>query len=322
MTEAFFTAESTHDDVLLARVALELMYAATQRVDVAAAELWSRHARALLDRIGDARPSERDDLEVAYLGHLGTLHVHNGAYAQADADYRRALELRQRIGGSALRLAGVHNNLGNLLLRVGRLEDGQASLERAAAIFREALGASHPSLAVAFNNLGEVFMRRGDWAGAREQYGHARRIFAAALGPEHVHVGVADNNLGDVALRLGELAAAAPLYEHALAIFTRSFGEVGPPLAYPLTGLGELRLAQGRAEEARALLERGLALPDAGSPTDLGRRRIALARALAADPAAAERAAALAEEARAAFAAAGPAFARELAATEAWIRGR
>ncbi len=320
LTEAFHTAESTRDDVLQARAALELMHAATLRLDRAGAEQWSRHVRALLDRIGDARPAERAELEGEYFNVLGTLRVLAGEHGQAESDYREALTRYERqYGGSGLRVAGVYNNLGNLLVRGGRLDDARAALERAAEIYGEALGERHPSLAVALNNLAEVSMRHGDWSTARATYERARRILVAGLGAEHFHVGVVDNNLGDVAARLGELAAAAPLYEHALAIFTRAFGAEAGPLAYPLTGLGELRLAEGRADEARELLERALALRDDVGGTDRARTQFGLARALVGDP---TRARSLASEARAAFAGAGPAYARELAAVEAWLAER
>ena len=319
LTDAFHTAEATTDGPLLARAALELMYVATTRLDLTAAAQWSRHARALLDRLGDGAP---DELEAEYFNVLGTLHVHTGELEAAEAEYRRALALRQRATGATLKIAGIYNNLGNLLVRRGALDQAAEALERSAALYGEELGPSHPSVAIPWSNLGEVFGRRGEWTAAQASYRRARTILVAALGPEHFNVGVVDNNLGDVAQHLGDHAEAARRYGHADAVFTRSFGADAAPRAYPLTGLGESALAQGRVREARELLEQALALRDAGSPTDLARTKLALGRALAGDPATAERAAALATEARDVFAAAGPAYARELAAAEAWLGER
>jgi tetratricopeptide (TPR) repeat protein len=319
LSDAFFIAESTHDDPLTARLALELMHIAAARLDLTTAGQWSRHGRALIDRLGDAHPSERRALESERFSTLGTLGVHAGQLEQAEADYRRALELiLGHPGHDELRVAGIHNNLGNLLVRRGALDRAALELDRAAAIYREVLGPRHPSLAIALSNAGEVEMSRGEWATARSTYAQAHTIFLAALGPDHPNVGVVENNLGDAAQRLGDLVGATAHYTRASAIFSARFGADAPPLVFPLTGLGETLLAQGQPRAAQERLERALALGDPGSPADLARARLALARALA--PEAHARAAALATQARDAFAAGGPSRGRELAAAEAWLR--
>jgi len=321
--DAFFLAQSTRDELLAPEIAIELMQAATARLDLATATSWSRHSRALLDRLGDAHPGERRALEVERFSVLGTLGVHAGRLDEAEADYRRALDLLLRAPvPNELRVADIHNNLGNLLVRRGALARATEELERAAAIYREVLGPRHPSLAIALSNAGEVEMRRGEWSAARASYEQAHEILVAALGPEHPNVGVVANNLGDAALRLGDHLAAAAHHGRAREIFSASFGDEAPPLAYPLTGLGESLLARGQAREAVALLERALALRDPGSPTDLARTRLALARALALAGEPGGRAVTLAGEARDALAEAGPAFARERAEAEAWLRAQ
>jgi len=320
LTDAFFIAESTHDDPTTARAALELMHVAAERLDLTAAGQWSRHTRALIDRLGDGYSSERRRLESEHFLRLGTLGVHADRLEQAESDYRRALELIQASPGhDELRVAGIHNNLGNLLVRRGALDRAAVELDRAAAIYRDVLGPHHPSLAVALSNAGEVEMSRGEWATARSTYAQAHAILLAALGPDHPNVGVVENNLGDAAQRLGDHVAATAHYTRASAVFTARFGADAAPLVFPLTGLGETLLAQGQSQAAQPLLERALALGDPGSPADLARARIALARTLDLGESR-ERATTLATQARDAFVAGGPALARELAGAEAWLR--
>jgi predicted Ser/Thr protein kinase len=321
LLDAFHTAEGSRADVALARAALGLMHAATSRLDLAGARQWARHARALVDRVAAQRPEAASPLESELAQISGTLHVHAGELAGAEEDYGRALALLLAAPEpDELRIAGVHNNLGNLRVRRGELARAADDLHRAVAGYRAVLGDRHPRVAIALNNLGEVWMRRGEWSEARATYNQAREILVSAFGPDHPNVGVVDNNLGEVAIHSEQPAAAAALYARAQRIFTASFGEDAAPLAYPLTGLGEALLLEGRVAEARAHLEKALALRDAGSPADLGRTRFALARAVAPDDPA--RADELAAMARAELVAAGPAYARELSELDLWLADR
>ncbi len=320
--DAFFIAESTHADVLPAQISLALMHQATGRLDLAAANRWSRHARALIDRLGDERPVDRRSLESELYAQLGTLHVHENRLAQAEDDYRRSLDLCMSLPVEKdLRLAAIHNNLGNLQVLRGDFSRAAIQLERSAAIYREVLGQHHPSVAISLNNLGELASRRGEWEAARSTYSQALAILTAAVGSDHPNVGVIENNLGNVALELGEFDTATIRFTRAKVIFTASFGAENPALAFPLTGLGETLLAQGHPVKAQELLERALALRDQGSPAELARTRFSLAKALFAtsDPDSQQRAVTLATQAHDGYSATGPAFARELAKTATWL---
>ncbi|MEZ4453706.1 MAG: serine/threonine-protein kinase [Nannocystaceae bacterium] len=319
LDDAFFTAESTHDDEILARIALSELYTTTTRLELAAAERWAKHARALLDRLGDTPSLLRDTLESELSSSLGTLHLHAGRLDQAEAAYRDAIARTTRLPGDHdLRIAGMHNNLGNLLVRRGELDRAAIDLDRAAALYREVLGPHHPLVAIALNNRGELAMRRGAPDEARVSYDRARAILVAAVGPSHPHVGVLDNNLGYLALSLGDPVAATERFRRAQGVFEAAFGPEAPPLAYPLTGLGEALLAEGQVDDARETLELALRLRDQGIPNDVARTRYALARALEATDR--PRALELAGAAREGYASVGPAYRRELDEVDAWIR--
>ncbi|MCA9634502.1 MAG: tetratricopeptide repeat protein, partial [Myxococcales bacterium] len=290
-------------------------YIATSRLELERAEEWTRHARALLDRLGERRAVEARQLEAEYASRLGTLHVFAGRLEEADRAFREALELAGPDDDTFR--AGGYNNLGDLLVRRGELTAADAVLRRSADLYRELVGSRHPSVAIALNNLGELALRQGRWAEARALDEEARAILQAAFGPEHPHVGVLENNLGQALLRLGDHRAAAGHFERAQAIFRAAFGDDAAPLAYPLTGLGEARLAAGEIGEARTLLERALVLREGSGAADLGGTRFALARALVdQEPV---RAHGLATSAAADFAEAGPAYARERGEVEVWL---
>ena len=315
LRSAFFVGEASGDDLILPRIALALLHTTTSRLDLERAEEWSRHARALLDRLGARRPAESRQLEAQYASRLGTLHVHAGRLDEADRAFRAALELANP--DDDLFRAGIHNNLGNLLVRRGDLTAAGAALDRSADLYRALLGPRHPSVAIALNNLGELALRQGRWADALAIDEEARAILRAAFGPDHPHVGVLENNLGQARLHLGDPEAAADHFERARAIFAAAFGDDAAPLAYPLTGLGEARIAAGHLAEARTILERALLLREGSGPAERGGTRFALARALVdVDP---ERALDLAAQAASDFAEAGPAYARERGEGGAWL---
>ena len=322
LTDAFFAAESSRSDVIAAQAAIELV-AGTMQQATPGAQLWSRHARAQIDRVVADSPSDALRLEALLAQALGTVQVHTGDHAQAEQSFLRALALRPRLrDDDSLGRADLHNNLGNLQLRRGDLAAAEEQLGRASALYIAELGERHPSVAVALNNLGEVQMRRGQLAEAQASYTRAHAIFVAGLGAQHPNVGITLNNLGDALQREGQAVAAEELYLRALAIFSAGFGEQASPLAYPLTGLGEALLAQGRGAEARERLERALMLRDVGSPVELARTRFALARALwsaTREPADRGRARELAGLARDDLHSAGPSSARELREVLAWL---
>ncbi len=318
LVDAFFLAESTDDAEFTARLSLALMHQATVGLELAEAKRWSRHARALIDRIDDSNAVDRRSLELELSAMLGNLRAQEDQLEEAEADYRRALEIFETLPHEdELRLAALHNNLGNVLVRRGEFDRAAEELERSAAIYQELYGPKHPSFAIALNNLGVHAMRRAAWEEARARFGEAHSVLLAALGRDHPNVGVTEVNLGDVALELREPAEASKRFARAGEIFETSFGAESPPLAYPLTGLGEAALAEGEIAAATAYLERALALRDEGDPAELARTRFALGRALVED--ARGRAIELATAARDGFAAAGLAYARERGEVESWL---
>jgi len=320
LTEAFFTAESTRAPALTAETAIAVMQADIDLSNLPAARRWARHAQALVARLALDSPGESERLEAALLNVLGTLHTLEGALAQAEADYTRALALRGRSRDvNAIEIAGLHNNLGNLRMRTGDLAGAQEQLELAVRQYGELLGKNHPRVGVAHSNLGNVMTRRGQYVDAQARFELARTILGAGLGHDHFHVGVTHNNLGDVLQLRGQPVAAREHYDRAVAIFTASFGADAPPLAFPLTGTGECLVALGKPAEAVPTLERALALRAADDRTELARTRFALARALWPEPSSRPRARELATRARDDYRAASLTHARELGDVEAWL---
>lgn len=322
MSDSFFIAERVRNDVVLATVVINLTHNAIHRDDLTAAHLWLRHADALAGRLIDDRHGEQLELKIGLTNVRGVLAVKEGQLELAEREFNEAVALMAGLNNDRFDIAGVSNNLGNVLVRRGDLNGAETHFRRAVQIYRALLGENHPTYPIALNNIAEVHMRRGEWDLAQAYYDDAHRLLLASVGPAHPNVGVICNNLGDVSLRRGQYESARKYYLRATEIFGDALGTNNSALAYPLTGLGEVFLGEGRPREAVPSLERALGLRDSGDKLDVARTRFALARALADDAAMGERVALLATQARDVYENAGPAYGIELAAVDTWMNGR
>ena len=197
---------------------------------------------------------------------LGKVFQEQGRLSEAEASYRRALEIRPDYAEAHYDLANVlrdlgrqveaeasyrravaikpdyaqaHNNLGNVLQRKGRQDEAEASYRRALAI--------RPDFFLAHNNLGNTLRQQGRPNEAEASY---RR--ALAIRPDFF---LAHNNLGTALGDLWRLNEAETSYRRALAI--------KPDYAEAHFNLGNLLPYLGRPVEAEASYRRALEIkPD------------------------------------------------------------
>lgn len=97
---------------------------------------------------------------------LGAALSAKGEYALAEAEYRRALELRRTSVGpddsvDDLMVYALTNNVGVALLSQGEYADAEIELRRAVAGREAALGLRHPEVAQSRSNLGNALFKQG-----------------------------------------------------------------------------------------------------------------------------------------------------------------
>jgi tetratricopeptide (TPR) repeat protein len=129
--------------------------------------------------------------------------------------------------------AEAHNNLGHALLDLGRHDEAQVSCRRAVAL--------KPLYAEAHDNLGSAQLASGKIDAALSSYQRALEI--------EPNFSEAHNNLGNALLELGHLDAALASYRRALAI-TPDFAEAHNNLGNALRNLGELTEAEASYRRA------------------------------------------------------------------------
>lgn len=170
---------------------------------------------------------------------LGDALARAGEMERAEAEYRRALELRPRH-------VAARNNLGQLLL-------GRGDFDGAGDHFSRILE-HHPSNVPARLNLAAARLGRGDWQGARAEYG---RVLAAAPNSD------AQRHLGHIALRFeGDAEAALAHYERALQAGDETHPETEVQVQ---VARGVALRALGRVAQAEEAYRRALSLdPSAG----------------------------------------------------------
>ena len=135
----------------------------------------------------------------------------------------------------------AHENLGQALRELGRLDESRASYERARTL---APAHSPGYVAVIDNSLGLVLTRQG-------RMGEARESFAAAV-QRNPAFAEARTNLGNALAADGRLAEAMEHYREAIRL--------KPDYVEPRVGLGGALLRSGRAADAAVQYRDAIAL--------------------------------------------------------------
>ena len=221
--------------------------------------------------------------------HLGELRYALGDLDGAIGDYRRALELRHRLGDRA-REAVTANSLGLALHMRGRYDEAAALFDGALALQQN--GGDLDEWARTLLNRGHLHRDLGEADPARERFSAALALFRRAK--DRDGEAAALNALGLLEQDAGRPGAALERLRGVLAL--RPPGSRGR--ASTLTTLGVAYRQLGRLEEARRAYEE--ALPIFGSAGDVRERTLILGDLGRLEAAAGDDAAALADFDRAA----------------------
>ena len=260
-------------------------------------------------------------LGMALLG-LSRMYGELGRFDQARAVAERSLALQQRlIGPNHPELSIVLNIVANIAVDQGDLDAAERYYARALALVEPAPGTFVGKPVTAANvitNFGVLAGLRGRHDEALARYRRALAIYEQVPdnGP---NVALSLGNIGTELLARDDVTEALATFQRALAVAESSLGKDHPYVGDALVGIGECKVRLRKFVEARAVLERALAIRARGArPNEMADVQIALAKAIWAEGDH-TRALALAQAARAGYAAS-PTSQRQLADTEAWLR--
>jgi serine/threonine-protein kinase len=92
------------------------------------------------------------------------------------------------------------NELGNVAVRQGKLNEAEAYFTREIAIDRSVYGDDHSVISIAQSNLAGVYAKRKQYARAEQLFREALARYARTLPADHITVAVARIRLGNVLL--------------------------------------------------------------------------------------------------------------------------
>jgi tetratricopeptide (TPR) repeat protein len=216
---------------------------------------WLAVARAGLaaaDRDGDAMARAAGHLNLA------SVHLRQGQYRQAIADYERCISLAEQARWWP-GIAGALSNIGSAYRQLGELRSAVDHQLRALEILRR--GGDRASLATVLDHLANAYQELGELHRAVEYHEQALTIHRAVGNRQSEAVAL--TNLADSQLALGRQAEAMHLLRQALEIHREVDDRGGE--AENLRIQAEVHREQGQCEQALEVIHAALAIArDAG----------------------------------------------------------
>lgn len=217
---------------------------------VAAEDAYQQALRAV-ETLNDLPAHERGDLTASIYHELGLSAEEQRQWPQAEAHYRKGLEINTEFGG--------HRSEAPFYHQLGRIAREQREWQQAEEHFRKAVAINaerHEVRAETYHELGILAQDQRQWAQAEAHYRRALQIkieFNDGYGQASTHY-----QLGQVAHQQQQLSQAEAHFRQALEIEIEF--DVGHGQAYAYQSLGEVALAQGQWEQAEDHFDKAIGL--------------------------------------------------------------
>ncbi|MBP7691998.1 MAG: tetratricopeptide repeat protein [Anaerolineales bacterium] len=188
---------------------------------------------------------------------LGQILELVGEWPDAEAHYRQALDLADRLDSAPLRV-GAQTGLGGLARKQGDYTPAVAWLERARAGFAE-LG-DHAGICRVMAEIGELYRLKGDYAEAQARYQDSLTLAEQVHDPAARRAARASilKSAGTLANQQGNPTRARELYEESLALRRELNDKYGAAIL--LNNLGVVAMYQEDYPTSRPLYTESLAL--------------------------------------------------------------
>ena len=256
---AFFEARAAGHDDVATDVSIGLVFLlASVVMDLDAAEVWARHARAEAERRGT--PTQRGKFHNNY----GSLLHERRDFEGARREHERAMAYFSEVFGERSEaVASALNNIGSVQMSLGDTEGATESFRKVVAIRKEVLGDRHPILASAYNNLAAAQFKAGALADAQESLALALEIRTAVLPPDHPDLAASLQNLSAVLTEQGRIDEAIAMAQRVIEILGRAHGPEHSELVVPLFNHAYMLREQGELDRAVDELLRAKAIAEA-----------------------------------------------------------
>ena len=160
----------------------------------------------------------------------------------------------------------IENNLGNVLLALGRPLEARTHLLAALKIFKQIYPPNHPDIANPRNGLGNVYKFTGEYIKAKKQFTKALRIKCVAYPSNHPSIAKAKASLGGILLTLGDYSDAKAQFLEAIKIFCEASLGNHPIMATIRASFCQVLLKTKEYKEARQEIQKALDITSVYTP--------------------------------------------------------
>lgn len=212
------------------------------------------------ERVGEDL-KDQPDVEAELRNTIGEVYEALGEYEKAEAMFREALAMGQKLlGEQHPDVANYLNNLAVALHDRGKLPEAEATYRQSLAMRRKLLNNEHQDVTESLNNLAVVLHDQGKLPEAETLYRETLALRRKLIGRGHQDVPESLNNLAVVLHDQGKLAEAETMCREALAMWKRELGAEHPNVAVSLNNLADILRDRGKPAEAEAMQRDVLAM--------------------------------------------------------------
>jgi eukaryotic-like serine/threonine-protein kinase len=195
------------------------------------------------------------------LNQLAIIRHHQGNFAEAEAMYRRVLDiLRSSLGPSDPKIAKGLNDLGALLLEMGRYDESEDLLRQSLALRRTLFPRDHPQMSESLNNLAAVLVKQGRLSEAETLFREVLRLRQQLHKNPHPELGLAFHNLGWALSEQRKYREAKEYYRLGLQQDRAVYDQDHPSAASTLNNLANTCIELGQYDEATAAAQEAVAI--------------------------------------------------------------
>ena len=218
--------------------------------------------KKMLDPAAAAVAQDFKDKPLTEAAVRDSIHVSYRAIGRAELALphaQAALTLRRRVLGRDHpdTLLSI-NNVGNLLVAQGKLDQAEPLHRDALQALRRVLGDNHPNTLSSINNLGYLLQAQGKLDQAEPLYREALEGRRRVLGDDHPDTLASINNLAVLLQARGKLSEAEPLHREALERHRRVLGDDHAQTLQSINNTGYLLQEQGKLDQAEPLYREAL----------------------------------------------------------------
>lgn len=177
----------------------------------------------LMAMLGALAVGSRPEKAAQVCDRLADIYIAQGRLIDAEAQYRRALAIREKDAPKPdQKLAASFGRLALLCTKEQKYAEAEPLYRRMLAITREEFGEEHAQVAVALQQIAVFYAVQGKYAEAEANLQSALQIFEKTRGKESTEVAVTLENFARLMGRMGRIADAEKYDARARAIRDRN----------------------------------------------------------------------------------------------------